>query len=47
MTKSLFAKLAITLAVLYELLMGLLIGLRPDLPVYSTTISEWAIGRFG
>ncbi|HEY9001170.1 MAG TPA: DUF998 domain-containing protein [Mucilaginibacter sp.] len=45
--KTLSAKLAIVLAVLYELLQVLLIYLRPDLPVYSTTISEWAIGRFG
>ncbi|HWZ02656.1 MAG TPA: DUF998 domain-containing protein [Mucilaginibacter sp.] len=42
-----FAKLAITMAVLYELLLIVLIFLRPDLPVYSTTISEWAIGKFG
>jgi hypothetical protein len=47
MNRLVFAKLAITMAVLYELLLIVLIFLRPDLPVYSTTISEWAIGRFG
>src|SRR5258707_8172602 len=47
MNKSGFATLAIVMAVLYELLLVLLIFLRPDLPVYSTTISEWAIGKFG
>jgi hypothetical protein len=41
-----FAKLAIAMAALYEVLLVVLIFLRPDLPVYSTTISEWAIGKF-
>jgi len=47
MNKSGLAKIAIAMAVLYELLLILLIFLRPELPVYSTTISEWAIGKFG
>jgi hypothetical protein len=42
-----FGKMAIAMAVLYEVLLVVLIFLRPDLPVYSTTISEWAIGKFG
>lgn len=41
------AKLSIAMAILYQLLLIILIVLRPDLPVYSTTISEWAIGPFG
>jgi hypothetical protein len=39
------ASLSIATAVTYQLLLLVLIFLRPDLPVYSTTISEWAIGR--
>ena len=42
-----FAKLSITMAAVYQLLLLILIILRPDLPPYSTTISEWAIGKFG
>ncbi|MDZ4711419.1 MAG: DUF998 domain-containing protein [bacterium] len=47
MNKITFAKLAIGTALLYQLLLIVLIFLRPDLPVYSTTISEWAIGKYG
>lgn len=42
-----FAKTAILAAFLYQILLIILILLRPDLPVYSTTISEWAIGNYG
>ena len=41
------ASLSIAAAVTYQLLLLVLIFLRPDLPVYSTTISEWAIGKYG
>jgi hypothetical membrane protein len=41
------ASLSIATAVTYQLLLLVLIFLRPDLPVYSTTISEWAIGKYG
>jgi hypothetical membrane protein len=41
------ASLSIASAVSYQLLLLVLIFLRPDLPVYSTTISEWAIGKYG
>jgi hypothetical protein len=41
------AQLSIAGAILYQLLLIVLIWLRPDLPPYSTTISEWAIGRYG
>jgi len=41
------ASLSIAAAVTYQILLLVLIFLRPDLPVYSTTISEWAIGKYG
>jgi hypothetical protein len=41
------AQLSIAAAILYQVLLVVLIWLRPDLPPYSTTISEWAIGRYG
>jgi hypothetical protein len=41
------ARLCVIMAIVYQLLLIMLILIRPDLPVYSTTISEWAIGRFG
>ena len=47
MKKSAVARLAIVAATTYQLLLIVLVLLRPDLPVYSTTISEWAIGQYG
>jgi hypothetical protein len=47
MTTLTYATTSIVMAVVYQLLLILLIVLRPDLPVYSTTISEWAIGKYG
>lgn len=47
MRKINYARTAIGAAVIYQLLLIVLIFLRPDLPVYSTTISEWAIGKSG
>ena len=41
------AKLSIAFALGYQILLVVLIAVRPDLPVYSTTISEWAIGKYG
>jgi hypothetical membrane protein len=43
----LFAKLAIAMAITYQLLAIIMIFLRPDLGVYWHTISEWAIGKYG
>jgi len=47
MKNLLLARLSIGAAIAYQLLLVVLIFLRPDLPVYSTTISEWAIGHYG
>jgi hypothetical protein len=47
MKNLLLARLAIGAAIAYQLLLVVIIFLRPDLPVYSTTISEWAIGHYG
>lgn len=47
MKKIPLAMFSIATAVTYQLLLIVLIFLRPDLPVYSTTISEWAIGENG
>ena len=47
MNKINLSRTAIVAALLYQLLLIVLILLRPDLPVYSTTISEWAIGNYG
>ena len=35
------------MAATYQVLLIILIFLRPDIHPYSTTISEWAIGKFG
>jgi len=35
------------MAVTYQVLLIILIFLRPDIHPYSNTISEWAIGKFG
>src|SRR6188768_1885832 len=40
-------KLSILMAVTYQVLLIILIFLRPDIHTYSNTISEWAIGKFG
>src|SRR5436190_9617959 len=40
-------KLSILMAVTYQVLLLILIFLRPDIHAYSNTISEWAIGKFG
>lgn len=41
------ARLAMTLIVLYQLLLIVLIFLRPDLAPSWHSISEWAIGPYG
>ena len=41
------AKIAIAAIIIYQLLLILLIFLRPDLDPYWHTISEWAIGPYG
>ena len=43
----LYAKMAIGMAIAYQLLAIAMIALRPDLGVYWHTISEWAIGKYG
>ena len=45
--KNLCTKLSILMAVTYQVLLIILIFLRPDIQPYSNTISEWAIGKFG
>src|SRR6188768_4047743 len=40
-------KLSILMAVTYQVLLIILIFLRPDIHPYSNTISEWAIGKYG
>ena len=45
--KILCTKLSILMAVTYQVLLIILIFLRPDIHPYSNTISEWAIGKFG
>ena len=47
MKKINYARLSITMAIAYQLLLITLIFLRPDIHPYSNTISEWAIGKFG
>ena len=43
----LYAQLSIAMAAAYQLLLIILIFLRPDIHPYSNTISEWAIGKYG
>jgi hypothetical protein len=45
--KNLCTKLSVLMAVTYQVLLIILIFLRPDIQPYSNTISEWAIGKFG
>ena len=47
MQKNLYSNLSILMAATYQVLLIILIFLRPDIHPYSTTISEWAIGKFG
>ena len=47
MKKTLYAKLSIFMAATYQVLLIILIFLRPEIHTYSNTISEWAIGTFG
>ena len=47
MKQTRYAVLSISMAATYQLLLILLIFLRPDIHPYSNTISEWAIGGFG
>ena len=47
MKKIIYAKLSILIAVTYQVLLIILIFLRPDIHPYSNTISEWEIGKFG
>lgn len=47
MKKTLYAKLSILMAATYQVLLIILIFLRPEIHTYSNTISEWAIGKSG
>jgi hypothetical protein len=47
MSKILCARLSLSMAAAYQVLLILLIFLRPDIHPYSNTISEWAIGKSG
>jgi hypothetical protein len=47
MKKTMYARISIVMAATYQVLLIILIFLRPDIHPYSNTISEWAIGKFG